>query len=386
MNGLMDVYREKLKGLLGNMPISRIVRGEGGEWLRELGEAARKENARASQEIANYKAGRPSTMFNAAHTDPNLEGLAMDWGMNPMMGVSGLLGKIVYHGSPHKFDRFDASKIGTGEGAQAYGHGVYLADSQGVANGYAQTLGRGNVELGGVPLRSVREFKLPPNARGESQVITPTREVRDLASKFIEESGGDVEKAAALARRQPARTAADIEAIVRHPEVKIIPPSLYKADLPDEWIPKMLDWDKPLSQQPENVRLMAQDFGLSGDATGKDIYYALSNQARDIGIIKGQPLQTTLPGSQEKATADLLGFGVPGIRYMDGGSRMTPTQEESIKKALERAMARGDEGVANSLRAQLENRTSNYVVFPGMEDKVKILERNGIPLQGLLSP
>jgi hypothetical protein len=33
----------------------------------------------------------------------------------------------VYHGSPHKFDRFDASKIGTGEGAQSYGHGLYLA-------------------------------------------------------------------------------------------------------------------------------------------------------------------------------------------------------------------------------------------------------------------
>ena len=26
-----------------------------------------------------------------------------------------------YHGSPHDFDRFDMSKIGTGEGAQAYG-------------------------------------------------------------------------------------------------------------------------------------------------------------------------------------------------------------------------------------------------------------------------
>jgi len=26
-----------------------------------------------------------------------------------------------WHGSPHKFDKFDMSKIGTGEGAQAYG-------------------------------------------------------------------------------------------------------------------------------------------------------------------------------------------------------------------------------------------------------------------------
>src|SRR5258706_8248564 len=30
-----------------------------------------------------------------------------------------------YHGSPHDFDRFDLSRIGTGEGAQAYGHGLY---------------------------------------------------------------------------------------------------------------------------------------------------------------------------------------------------------------------------------------------------------------------
>jgi len=29
-----------------------------------------------------------------------------------------------YHGSPHDFERFDASKIGTGEGAQAYWHGA----------------------------------------------------------------------------------------------------------------------------------------------------------------------------------------------------------------------------------------------------------------------
>ena len=32
----------------------------------------------------------------------------------------------VFHGSPHKFDKFDFSKIGTGEGAQAYGHGGIL--------------------------------------------------------------------------------------------------------------------------------------------------------------------------------------------------------------------------------------------------------------------
>ena len=40
-----------------------------------------------------------------------------------------------FHGSPHDFDKFDVSKIGTGEGAQAYGHGLYFAENEGVAKG-----------------------------------------------------------------------------------------------------------------------------------------------------------------------------------------------------------------------------------------------------------
>src|SRR3954469_8152524 len=41
-----------------------------------------------------------------------------------------------YHGSPHDFDRFDSSKIGTGEGAQAYGHGLYFAENPETAGVY----------------------------------------------------------------------------------------------------------------------------------------------------------------------------------------------------------------------------------------------------------
>ena len=38
-------------------------------------------------------------------------------------------GMTVWHGSPYKFAKFDASKIGTGEGAQAFGHGLYVAEN-----------------------------------------------------------------------------------------------------------------------------------------------------------------------------------------------------------------------------------------------------------------
>ena len=50
-----------------------------------------------------------------------------------------------WHGSPHKFDRFSMDQIGTGEGAQAYGHGLYFADEIDVAKGY-QPRDRANEE------------------------------------------------------------------------------------------------------------------------------------------------------------------------------------------------------------------------------------------------
>jgi hypothetical protein len=43
----------------------------------------------------------------------------------------------VYHGSRHEFTAFDPEKVGTGEGAAAYGHGVaYVAEHPEVAEQY----------------------------------------------------------------------------------------------------------------------------------------------------------------------------------------------------------------------------------------------------------
>lgn len=45
-----------------------------------------------------------------------------------------------YHGTPHSFDAFDSTKIGTGEGAQSFGHGLYFAENEAVANQYKKKL------------------------------------------------------------------------------------------------------------------------------------------------------------------------------------------------------------------------------------------------------
>lgn len=50
-------------------------------------------------------------------------------------------GITAYHGSPHLFDKFDIGKLGTGEGSQIFGHGLYVAESPEVAKQYAETVG-----------------------------------------------------------------------------------------------------------------------------------------------------------------------------------------------------------------------------------------------------
>lgn len=58
-----------------------------------------------------------------------------------------------WHGSPHDHDGFDSSKIGTGEGAQAYGYGLYFSSVREIAEHYRNSLSdgvRGGLGLAGV--------------------------------------------------------------------------------------------------------------------------------------------------------------------------------------------------------------------------------------------
>jgi hypothetical protein len=45
-----------------------------------------------------------------------------------------------YHGTPHRVDKFTTAKIGTGEGAQVYGWGLYFAQNPAVAEQYQKGL------------------------------------------------------------------------------------------------------------------------------------------------------------------------------------------------------------------------------------------------------
>jgi hypothetical protein len=66
------------------------------------------------------------------------------------------MGIRAYHGSPYDFNKFDLGKIGTGEGAQAYGHGLYFAENPQVAQQYRDALA--------APTRPGRMYEVNINA------------------------------------------------------------------------------------------------------------------------------------------------------------------------------------------------------------------------------
>ena len=223
------------------------------------------------------------------------------------------LAATVFHGSPHKFDRFDSSKIGTGEGAQAYGHGLYLAEAPDVAKQYAD-----NVK----DMGAIKDI----NAR-LSQLAAEMDKYRGAEyGKFRDSRGYELK--------------AQYDALMdSRSGVAQAPGQLYKVDLPDEAIAKMLDWDKPLSQQAPEVQKALADEAQKYTKRGAKV--------PDAGMmVRAMQPQERFGGSA--AVSEMLrSQGIPGIRYLDGGSR----------------------GAGQG--------TSNYVVFPGNENMLRILERNG---------
>lgn len=61
-----------------------------------------------------------------------------------------------WHGTPHDFDAFDLGAIGTGEGTQAHGWGLYFAQDRKTSEGYKEILsGKGGISYDGVPQQNL---------------------------------------------------------------------------------------------------------------------------------------------------------------------------------------------------------------------------------------
>ena len=260
---------------------------------------------------------------------------------NYMVRTGGILPMDTWHGSPHRFPptaknplgEFDPMKIGTGEGAQAYGAGAgYLAENRGVAKGYRDALtprtGMWDATVNGQNL-----FDAAANHGTTGYASAFSQKYFDLvkdgktANQAKQQISNQLNKRIALAK-SPGDVKGAQEALDFISNAKISMPdgSLYKVDLPDEQIAKMLDWDKPLSQQSW-YRPVA-DVVKEYKGAGKDVdaYAKLISKAnaRDGEVTGQQFYEGTLSqfgGSQAKVSEFMREAGIPGIRYLDQGSR-----------------------------------------------------------------
>ena len=260
-----------------------------------------------------------------------------------MEQVPGLMGATAYHGTPHTIrGKFDISKVGTGEGAQAYGHGMYFAENPSVAGEYAKNLsnrditnqGRLNAHANAQRLASLAGD--PKYAADDIKFVLESNPNHEQ-KKLLTETLGYLESGA---YKNPLETTGN----------------LYKVDIPDEYIPTMMDYDKPLGQQNEVVKkalnkIKKQITPEMKDELGGDLNLLFGKDVTPVQFLNTMEIihPTGGVGIGEKMLNDL---GVKGMRYKD-------------------AMSRGaDKG------------TSNFVVFDPTD--VKILEKNSQKVEGLL--
>lgn len=350
----------------------------------EVGDYIEQAPTKAGQAIID--AGqRQSALMNKAF-DPTGKTLKRDpqaaneAGMNLLAGPLGFApaGMIAYHGTPHIIkDKFDINKVGTGEGAQSYGHGMYFAEAKPVAEEYARELGA-KISVDGKPL--MKQGKIvgsTGNTELDDFLVANLGDVKatrkDLLQSIKEvrptnpEGAKDYQKILADLRKSSVGTQNT--------------GNLYKVDIPDEYIPKMLDYDKPIKDQPELYEL------VKSRLTDPDLLKTFEYNA-EKGITGANVYKNYLGGKTDKERSEnALALGIKGIRYLDEGSRK-PTQKFVVEwpnfdsydfNTLKEAQQFIKQNPKENLELIKPTKgTSNFVVFDPAD--VKLLERNNQPL------
>lgn len=170
-----------------------------------------------------------------------------------------------YHGSPYTFDHFDLGAIGTGEGAQAHGWGLYFAKDKKIAEAYRDVLGANSGEV----ITGNRKYKINENGdwyeektkkpidnRGPlSMALTEVLEEGDQnkavesLKKFVKSKEG---KIAPIVILQVKRAEKAIKLLEENKFISHEQKSFFEVEIPEN--NELLDEQKTFDQQPEKVK------------------------------------------------------------------------------------------------------------------------------------
>ena len=270
------------------------------------------------------------------------------------MGLKFAEKREAYHGTPHRgIDRFSTEKIGTGEGAQAYGWGLYFAGHKSIAEFYRKQLQGGplgvhitdamNRALGVTYSDATSAADLidtVQSALGEGPEAVRAAIIR--AADKMSRSPYDATRARGERVRELASNDKLVEAVDREARGQ-----LYTVHIPHD--DEMLDYDARLSEQPAKVKealaslgfpdkvYMIEGPGVEVKGPAANGFATLDEAQRRItrDNLNAKPVQRPSPltgkdaykelskrlGSDKAASELLAEVGVPGLRYLDAGSR-----------------------------------------------------------------
>jgi hypothetical protein len=235
-----------------------------------------------------------------------------------------------WHGSPHDHDKFDSSKIGTGEGAQAYGYGHYFAGAKDVAEWYRRKLSgadNSSITFNGKQYgdSDAANRKLTNDVKKWAEETGRDPERIDVALEYLAGMAGDLGSARQLAAKEGLGISHWIYGTLNDLSEHLYPSPngrLYQVELAptaDEY----LDWDKPLSEQSEFVRNALTDKSHFIGEYLSDTLEIAKNNGVDFNE-RGDTLYKIVSdqyGSDKAASDYLHSIGIRGIRYLDGSSR-----------------------------------------------------------------
>jgi hypothetical protein len=190
------------------------------------------------------------------------------------------------HSSPYSFKQFDLGHAGSGEGAAAYGHGVYLWENPKVGEWYRKNFQSGlDAQKGALSSqRRALEQKLnQPRGISNEEALKLRRTIREL--RTAEEAGDYTAK-------------------------------VYDVEVPDEVLDRVMDWNKPLKEQSETVQAGINKLSrriYDSEGLERMNNYTVEEIYRDLAEVLG---------SQEAASQALRRKGIVGHRYLDGDSRL----------------------------------------------------------------
>jgi hypothetical protein len=220
--------------------------------------------------------------------------------------------------------RMRMGKIGTGEGAQAYGHGLYFGEAEATGGSYLKDLGT-VIEVDG---NRILEKNRRVGSTGKTDIDEMLIANHGNVEAAIEEAR-QIAKADAGTPSGPfhERLAAELERYRGRVEPKT-EGALYTTKL-DVEADDLLDWDKPLSEQSAKVRgawaaamesvkaeLPVESFNVR---LADDFANLAAGGTRSLGIAVRVLEASGVSG--DKVSAALREAGIPGIRYLDQGSR-----------------------------------------------------------------